>query len=373
MRSSTAQTMPSHALMAKHRFRKALALLGITFTFAFYFYMKVFISTITIIAVILCCTACKKNFLKGYDRSELFAAPSDAEIAAVMQDWQQRDLAIRDYSVLTEEEVGGGKYLLKLVSYNFQGLNEYGALLIPIQQGSYPVRMMVGGFGHEITVNTLGITLDTSAYGNFIFAVPALRGQSLELTINGIVYKTPLSEGRHCDAFDGATDDVLAMLNLIDTLETKADVSRTAVRGGSRGGTVALLAGIRDKRVKRVVNIVGPTDMLMLTKTATNDPTYQCQFLDDLVNKNSSVAETRHKMIASSPLYFSQHLPLAQVHMGNKDNNVPVSQGSQLQQKMAAQGLSAKLEFYVYDKGHSDIATNNNELNDRIQQFLAPL
>lgn len=357
-------------------FKKVLASPYTTFTAHIYLLHKM--RAFTVIAIIaafaLSFTACKKkDFLYDYNTSELFATPTDTEKAAVMHDWQQRDLSITQYAVLNQLLVAGGRYILKLVSYRFQNMNEYGALLIPAQAGTFPVRMMVGGFGHEITTNTLNVGIDSTTDGTFILAVPALRGQSLSLTVNGVAYTTPVSEGRHCDAFDGGTDDVLAMLNLIDTLEEKADVTRTAVRGGSRGGTVALLAGIRDARVKRVVNVVGPTDMLILTKATVNDPTYQCQFLDDLVNKQASVAATRHKMIASSPIYFTEHLPLVQVHMGSKDNMVPVEQGNLLLQRMTEQGLADRLEFYVYYKTHEDIATDNPDLNTRIQQFLAPL
>jgi dipeptidyl aminopeptidase/acylaminoacyl peptidase len=213
----------------------------------------------------------------------------------------------------------------------------------------------------------------TSSRPARMIAIPALRGQSLSVTINGRTYNTPVSEGDHCDAFDGATDDVLAFLNLIEQKEGKADVTRTGVRGGSRGGTVALLAGVRDARVKRVVGIVSPTNMLELTAEHENDATYQCQFLSSYKGGISSIAETRKKMLSSSPIFFVQHLPLVELHMGLKDGNVPIKQGYDIETKIDEIGNSARFRLFTYDKGHADIATNNPELAERIESFLSQL
>jgi dipeptidyl aminopeptidase/acylaminoacyl peptidase len=63
------------------------------------------------------------------------------------------------------------------------------------------------------------------------------------------------SGGEHCDGFDGAADDIIAFLNVIEETEDRADVQRTTVRGGSRGATVALLVAERDKRVKGAIGV----------------------------------------------------------------------------------------------------------------------
>ncbi|MET0393755.1 MAG: prolyl oligopeptidase family serine peptidase, partial [Chitinophagaceae bacterium] len=298
----------------------------------------------------------KKDFLEGYDKRELFAAPIATEVTDVMQRWQTADLTPSGYSVQSEQQVAAGRFVLRIVSFQLQGNTEYGALVIPNEAGSFPVRMQIGGFGYGVTTNSLSLSLNTAGPSNpCILAIPALRGQSLELTLDGVVYKTPVSQGQHCDAFDGATDDALAFLNLIGGTEPRADVNRTAIRGGSRGGTVALLAGIRDARVKRVVCVAGPTDMLSLTAMHTNDATYQCQFLSDLVSNQATVAATRQKMIASSPVYFAGHLPLTQLHMGSRDTQVPIWQADELAASMTAAGVAAKLELFKYDRAHSDI------------------
>ncbi|WP_218160750.1 alpha/beta hydrolase family protein, partial [Arsenicibacter rosenii] len=190
-----------------------------------------------------------------------------------------------------------GKFTLKILAYTVAGLSQYGALLVPQGTSHLPVRLLINGFGLGITTNAVSLALDSSlADSPFILAIPALRGQSLALTVNGTLYTSPLSEGDHCDAFDGATDDTIAFLNLIGQTESRADVNRTAVRGGSRGGTVALLAGIRDKRIKRVVGVVCPTDLVTLTAQHEKDPTYRCQFLTTLSTNGAGLAATRNRL-----------------------------------------------------------------------------
>jgi cephalosporin-C deacetylase-like acetyl esterase len=267
-----------------------------------------------------------------------------------------------------------GAFKVKIVSFKVNNIKAYGALIIPNNASSVPVNVWVGGFQLNNTINSLNIDLINSGTGQAqIVAIPALRGQSLKITINGVVYTSPISEGAQCEAFDEATDDVLAFLNVIQQTEASADVNRTGVRGGSRGGTVALLAGIGDPRVKRVVNTAGPANMLELTSQNEKDPTYQCQFLSDYKNSKESLVKARLRMIASSPIYFAQHLPKTQLHLGLKDNIVPVRQGYDLQKKVNESGTPERFELFTYDRSHSDIATDNSQLQDRIRQFFAAL
>ena len=321
-----------------------------------------------------CLISCNKDFLKDYDTEELFATPTTAELNDVLTDWQSRDLSPSNY---TEEAVYpvGGNAVLKMVSFNVSGNKEYGALLIPPSVEGMPVRMWIGGFGYDVTMNSINIVFDTTASDHpFIFAVPALRGQWLSVRVNGIEYTSPVSEGNHCDAFDGATDDAIAFLNIIDSTEVKSDINRTGVRGGSRGATVAMLMAERDERVKLAVSVAGPVNMIELTSKSENDETYQCQFLDDLVNGNETIDQARHKMIASSPYFFSEYLPPTQLHLAAKDDIVPVSEGEDLNEKMNESGLGGPLELFIYEgRDHSNIATNNSELEERIQSFFSQL
>ncbi len=327
---------------------------------------------LVLLSTIISCN--KAPYLSDDEKNALFSAPSAIELDKIYNGWKNRDLTPTDYNTIQENEILNGSFKLKMISFKVNGIKEYGALLIPKTDSLIPVRMYIGGFGLNVTTNSVNLILDNSSKSNpFILAIPALRGQSLEVKINGTLYTTPNSAGDHCDAFDGATDDVLAYLNLIQQTETLADVNRTSVRGGSRGCTVALLAGIRDKRIKRVVGVAGPTNMLELTSANENDPTYQCQFLSSYKNNQTGLEATRNRMIASSPLYFADHLPLTQLHMGLQDKIVPISQGYDLQQKIIDTGRSSLFQLFTYDKTHTDIATNNLDLSERIETFLEAL
>lgn len=318
--------------------------------------------------------ACNKDGLTHKEEKQLFATPVQTETDAILAEWQSRDLTPTDYTVLQQTPVAGGQYTFKMVGFRVSGIQEYGALLVPQASGTMPVRMQLGGFGLGITVNSFNLLLGGGAPSDpHILAMPAFRGQSLEVTVDGVLYTSPQSGGEHCDAFDGATDDALAFLNLIQQTEPTADVNRTSMRGGSRGGTVSLLAGIRDPRVKRVVDVVGPTDMLVLTSQHLLDDTYRCQFLTALQNDQVTLAQARKRIIASSPLYFAQRLPLVQLHMGVKDPNVPIDQGYALESEMLRLGLSHKFQLFIYDKAHTDIAIDNPEMVNRIEQFLSQL
>ena len=317
--------------------------------------------------------SCKEDdFLDGYNRAELFSEPTQQELNDVAVVWKQRDLTSKNYAAEQSVTIGSKGTVLKIVSFTVSGFKEYGALMIPASDKIMPVRMYVGGFGIDITKNSIAVVEDNSSSGDsFIFAFPALRGQSLSITINGTEYTSPVSGGEHCDAFDGAADDAIAFLNVIAANETKADTQRTAIQGGSRGATVALLVAERDARIKGAVAVAGPVDLITLTSTSENDRTYQCQFLQDLVSGSQSVAQARLNMIASSAIYFAGNLPRTQLHLAVDDKIVPISQGEELETKMKSIGLADRLEYFVYaGRDHTSIGTGNTEMNTRISQFL---
>jgi dienelactone hydrolase len=315
----------------------------------------------------------EEDFLHGYSRDELFATPTQQELDAVVNDWKSRDLSPKNYSVIQNTEVFPD-ITLKIVSFSVSGHAEYGALLIPTSNTALPVRMFIGGFNLDSPVNAVKLAIDQTFFDDpFIFVFPSLRGQSLRIMVNDVAYTSPASEGEHCEAFDGAADDAIALLNIVESTEPTADMNRLAVRGGSRGGTVALLIGERDKRVKLTIGVAGPTDMIELTSENENDLTYQCQFLGDLAN-GATLSDVRHKMIASSPVFFAKDLPKTQLHLAANDVIVPVSQGEELKKVINDLGQSATFEMFVYEgRSHSNIADNNTDMTDRIKLFLKQL
>lgn len=320
--------------------------------------------------------SCKKNdVLRGFDKSALFAPPSTSELDAIKNTWKKRNLNPENIKI-EEVDVINNQLSFQLLSFQLNGYKQYAAALIPKTSKPLPVHLYVYGFALEVPVSYQNIRLAPSDTASlpFIYVMPALRGQSLNFTVNDKMYTSPVSEGTRDDAFDGAADDAIASLNAAIITFKNADTSRVMVRGGSRGGTVALLVAERDKRVKRAAAVAFPTDLLGLTADYQHDSTYQFQFLNALVKGAATLEETRIKMIASSPLYFCSQLPKTQIHFGDKDKITPATQGRLLFNAMEQLGLQYRIEMFVYEGlAHSNIGTNNNEMDNRIQNFFHQL
>jgi hypothetical protein len=277
------------------------------------------------------CLSCKKkDALAGINTAALFADPQQEELNTVETDWKKRNLTPGNVTI-EETHAVNSKLDLHIISFELYGAKQYAGALVPVAPTPLPVQMFVYGFSLEdpVSFQNIRISSDTAS-PSFIYVVPALRGQTLRLLVNNIEYTTPVSGGIRNDAFDGAADDAIACINAVGIAFANADTSTVVMRGGSRGGTVALLVAERDKRVKAAVGIAFPTDLLSLTVTHQNDPVYRFQFLDALINQNSTLEETRLKMIASSPLYFYHHLPRIQMHFGQNDDITPAAQGQML-------------------------------------------
>lgn len=318
----------------------------------------------------------KAESLKGVDKQALFAPPTQAELEQVKADWKNRDLASKDFRLEQAIELSDNGLLLQVVSFRVNGYKQYGALIIPSTAKPLPLYLFINGYSNEDPINahTLQINTSTTASIPFVYAIPALRGQTLLLTINGKQYRTPPSEGPHEDAFDGATDDAIAFLNVIQAHFSAVDANRVAVRGGSRGGTVALLMAAREQRVKLAIGVAFPSDLVALTEQHQGDATYQKQFLQALLTGSATLAESRLKMIASSPLFFCESLPNTQLHFGTQDHITPAEQGQVLKARMEQLGLEDRVALYTYPgRNHANIAENNQELTTRIQAFLSQL
>lgn len=316
--------------------------------------------------------SCKKSdVLKGFDKAALFAAPTATEIEAVEHNWTQRNLVPRDISIEEAQSISP-KLSAYIISFRLGGIKEYAAVLVPTTNQRVPLLFYAGGFGiNEEPVNSVKIKLPAEDLP-FIYVVPAMRGQYVSIEVNDRLMRSSLSEGSRLDAFDGATDDVIAGLNAVGYLFQQADTNRAMIRGGSRGGTVALLAGIRDSRFKRIAPVAFNSDFMNLTAQLYNDPTYKGQFLDGLLNGTASIAQTRQRIIASSPLYFCSRIPKAQLHAAQNDRITPVSQAELLYNGMKKQGLGDRVTLFIYPaRDHSNIATANTELESRINTFFS--
>jgi hypothetical protein len=134
-----------------------------------------------------------------------------------------------------------------------------------------------------------------------------------------------------------------------------------------------MLAGMREKRIDCVVNWAGPTDWFYAMGTngwteeelwgealRTRATPLQTggqnveRFLKRAIEGNASLKDVRHRMIASSPLYFAHRLPRSQHHYGNEDPFVPVRNGRELIEGLRERVIPAERyeAFFYPGQGH---------------------
>ncbi|MEO8574169.1 MAG: prolyl oligopeptidase family serine peptidase [Pyrinomonadaceae bacterium] len=262
--------------------------------------------------------------------ASIFVKPTAAEIAAVEKDWAKRDLSARGIKEELKSTVviADRRFNVRIVSHLVLGNRHYGAIITPENSTGKSLPVIIEAKG--VSPNYFPLELEKLAAPRsmgdmaeeFVYVVPTFRGEVL--TFNGWNYT---SEGDRTDALDGATDDTIALLNVALGTTPEIDRARICAFGHSRGGTVAMLAGIRDKRIACVVNWAGPTDWFYAMGTngwteeelwseglRTRANTQQTggqnveRFLKSAIDGKAGLADIRHRMIASSPLYFA-HRP----------------------------------------------------------------
>lgn len=267
-----------------------------------------------------------------------------------MSRWSRRDLEPRDVEVALRRQVdlGGVPAEVRVVAHRVHGERHFGAVVVPdgADPGSLPVLIEAKGvsasfFPHEIPGGLTSPGLMGDARGQVVYVAPGYRGERVIVGSD-----TLTAEGDRSDAWDGATDDLIALLRVALRTTPEADTSRVCVFGRSRGGTVALLSGIRERRVDCVVSWAAPTDWFRhmgldgwtqhelvedgLRHRAVPGETggqFINYFLSAPLDGRRGLAGTRRHLIASSPLYFAERLPLAQVHWGLEDTIVPAVNG----------------------------------------------
>jgi tetratricopeptide (TPR) repeat protein len=293
----------------------------------------------------------------SYDLKEVFKKPQPGEIERVERQWKERDLSAKE--VIIEDsgqlDLTGIHTRVYIIHHLVHGFKHYGAVVIPDNhlESKKPAIIELKGVNPRYSPMDLNNGLSSYRFlcmdaAKFIYIVPSYRGE--KLIFNSKEY---LSEGDRADAYDGATDDAISLLNAAIKSFPQIDQDKIAVFGKSRGATVALLAGIRDKRIKCVLDWAGPVDWFNLM----NELGYtQEEFVDaGLINRSTpfqvggqfiewyllkniqgkdGLAEARNRIIASSPLYFLSRLPLVQAHYGVEDGIVPMRNGMAIQSEL---------------------------------------
>ena len=308
--------------------------------------------------------------------ASVFAKPTATEIAAVEKDWASRDLKPRGVKeeLRSTVRIADRTFNVRIVSHLVLGSRHYGAIIFPANASAKSLPIIIEAKGVSPTYFPLDLEnlhsprMMGDDADKFVYVVPTFRGEVLNF--NGKTFK---SDGDRTDALDGATDDAIALLSVALQTTAEADSSRICVFGQSRGGNVALLTGIRDKRIDCVVDWAGPTDWLYAM--GTNGWTEQElwaeglrirantlqtggqnieRFLKRAIDGKATLADVRRRMIASSPLYFAQRLPRSQFHYGLEDPSVPVRNGRELVANLRRHGIPASRyeSFFYPGQGH---------------------
>jgi hypothetical protein len=327
-----------------------------------------------------------------FSLNDLFELPNPSEIKKVQEIWAARDLSPVDPKEVTQARlrIGNVDLLVRIVSHRVHGSLHYGAIIVPAQakKGSCAAVVEAKGvswnyFPLDVNTGLNSLSILGSDVPHFVIIAPSFRGE--RMILNGQEF---LSEGDRTDNWDGATDDALALLNVALRTTPEIDSARIYSFGRSRGGSVAMLAAIREKRIKGVVEWAGPADWFALMAdegwtqrelveeglrihAKPNETAGQFieRFLLKAINGTWTLEDTRLKMLASSPLYFVSSLPALQIHHGVEDYNVPVANARALANSLTKQGRARRnLESYFYEGfGHD---TDVQTATERSHKFL---
>ncbi|QQS06663.1 MAG: hypothetical protein IPK50_07115 [Fibrobacterota bacterium] len=178
------------------------------------------------------------------------------DLQTIFADWNSRTPQARDWDALdSSTSSSGGK--LYLTAFSVDGIRQGGLVWIPATTGPTPVIL----FGHPSdngisnTIFALLERLMGTTKNQCIVVMPAFRGETADLG-GKIIPSNALT----ASPWDRDVDDGLAMLQAVLDKFPQADASRISAVGYSRGAGVALLSALRDRRIKSVFEISGPTD-----------------------------------------------------------------------------------------------------------------
>ncbi len=299
----------------------------------------------------------------------LFMPTTGAEIDAVRADWADRDVSAVDVRVELAEplDLAGSPTSLRIVSHTVSGVRHYGAIVVPDSAAEQSLPILAYLHGGDGGTSIADIQLAAVALGelrdSFVYVLPSYRSEPLRHGDGAWV-----SEGVS-SPWDYDVDDALALVNAAIETTPEAKPDSINIIGGSRGAGVALLAGVRDERIARIVALFGPTYFFddwvreIVREAALRMP----RRLPGVAHLDSAVVqpyirgdlargETRLELVRRSSALFAADLPSVQLHHGTIDRTVSVSQAEALIAAMEALGRGEPdFEAYIYEGGGHDV------------------
>ncbi len=301
----------------------------------------------------------------------LFMPPSQSEIDAVSADWAGRDYSVAGVRVELAEEISlsGSPADLLIVSHLVTGHRHYGAIVVP--QGADSASLHLAGYFHggDGGVSTGDLQFLALALGelrdSFVYVVPAFRSEPLRHGSEAWV-----SEGTS-SPWDYDVDDAMALMSVAFELAPEARPGSYSVIGGSRGAGVALLAGVRDERIERLVAFFGPTDFyddwvrdivreaaLRMPRSLPGVAHLDSTVVQPFIRGEVTRPEARLELVRRSSVLYAEDLPAVQLHHGTIDQTVSVTQAESLIAVMEALGRGPPdFEAYIYEDGGHDVLT----------------
>lgn len=273
----------------------------------------------------------------------------DSDIESIVDLWGSRDLSPKDVAVVVDETLEDTRILI--VKHSVMGNTHYGAILLPLNSNMANVPVIVHPTG--LNQRNPNIVIDDYVSSGFtqmepssslIKVIPAFRGRTMHY--KGVEY---VATGDFCDAYDGATDDALALLNVAESLFPEAYIEHVLAFGISRGGNVGLLMAARDDRIRTVIAQMAPVDFYREDLMKAYGEQYKCQFF-----QGKTTQQARQRMLASSPLYFKPNPNLrdVQIHQGETDTTVPLWNADQITVHLKGYNINV-LKFGYPECGHS--------------------
>jgi len=323
--------------------------------------------------------------IAGVDFDVLFAEPTAPEIAAVSDDWAARTPGANEVSILVDSTlaVGSLDVRVRIVSHDVGGITHYGAVLSDASLGG-PTPVLVYAHGGDEGVSVDGLLglfpFLGDVAGGFVWVVPSFRAEPLTWGAEAWTSDGPASP------WDRDVDDALSLLDVALQIEPAADEESVGALGFSRGGGVALLMGIRDPRIDRVVEFFGPTDffgvyvqdvvedaLLGSLRDLPGVADLDQAFLQPMKRGELSIEQVRSELIRRSAVLYADRLPALQLHHGELDTTVDVSQAQALIAAMTELGRGEPdFEAYLYPTGTHSPLTLPASI-DRAVAFLSPL
>ena len=325
--------------------------------------------------------------IEGVDLDVLFAPPTPAEIDAAAAEWAGRTLSLGEATIVRQDTVLVAPFTFSVLYVVAQTVDQgihYSAVAVPLGATEpLPVFLYThpGDDGVDIdeTLSLLTVGVD-QVVNRFVFVAPSFRGEPLG--VDGVTYLSTAPPS----PLDYDVDDTLALLEALPAITPLADTSQINVLGLSRGAGVALLLGARRPGLDGIVAFFGPTDFFgpyvqdivadALRGIPRDLPGFDfldATYIQPLKEGRLAIADVRSQLVRRSAVLFAERLPRLQLHHGDADLTVDVSQAEALIDAMAALGRTAPaFESYIYPgAGHNPLEMTGSF--DRVIAFFEPL